>query len=54
MALLTKEEYIKRKMPEVKAHNWYGIDFIKSELPKHFDVYINEDNTMFYIFKKVV
>lgn len=48
--LLTKKQYEKKKNCNVKAHNWFGSDFIKTELSKYFDVYINEDNTMFYIF----
>ena len=47
--LLTKEQYAKKKgIPEIKAKLWYGIDFVRVELCKNYDIYIDEN--MIYVF----
>ena len=52
--LLSKEEYLKRRMPNLKAHQWFGSDFIRDSLSKHYDVYIDDERTLFYVFDEVV
>lgn len=54
MVLLTKEKFNKRKLPYLKAHQWWGSEFIKNDLAKHYDVYIEDDRAIFYILKKEV
>ena len=54
MANLTKQEERQRKNCLLKAHYWYGSKFAEKELSQKYDIYIDYENAMIYIYKKEV